>query len=227
MACRAMNDLNIDFGLFTETKFTHDKYTHDCFGYHIYSTTARSPTQGGVAIFYRPNCHYFSVESIRTHGPNVISCELIIGSKHWNLVGAYIPPSDLVASTLEHIAAAIRSRSKRYPLVLLGDFNLDLHRYPSTTREILITTYFDELQLQNLEDYFPHPTGRWTWSQIRTGKSIQSTTDYILTTIPHAFARWTLRIPPLYHSDHRCVLAEFSLSSDALKQHRRYINRRK
>ena len=80
MALRAMDNLNVDFGILTETKLTDGIYTRYSSGYNIDATSASSSAQGGVALFFR-NSQYFQVESVVKHGPNVMSFEFVTGFK--------------------------------------------------------------------------------------------------------------------------------------------------
>jgi hypothetical protein len=50
---RAMNKMNMDIVLFTETKLTDDQHTKKAFGYDVVATKARSKAQGGVAQILR------------------------------------------------------------------------------------------------------------------------------------------------------------------------------
>ena len=57
------------------------------------------------------------------HGPNVISCKIVIGPTWTPIFGAYLPPS-----MLEHLPdfEEVLQRFKgRYPIIL-GDLNVDL-----------------------------------------------------------------------------------------------------
>jgi exonuclease III len=99
-ALRAMDQMRIDFGLFTETKIPHNMYTKECDGYTVFATRAESSTCGGVALFYRTASLHWSIEGIRAHGPNVISCTLVSGLRRWSLIGCYIAPSETDGATL-------------------------------------------------------------------------------------------------------------------------------
>jgi hypothetical protein len=93
------------------------------------------------------------VESVHCHGPNVISCELVSGSKRWLLVGAYVAPSKSNLETMQHVAA-LQNRRPNLPLILLGDFNVDLRRQtPVDRREAGI---FAAIANLGVEDIVPH-----------------------------------------------------------------------
>ena len=93
MALRSMQQMRVDLGFLTETKLDHEMYTKRCCGYKVLSTKAASRHQGGVALFWRHKSSRWSIEGVRTFGPNVIRGSLVSGNHRWTLVGAYIPPS--------------------------------------------------------------------------------------------------------------------------------------
>lgn len=109
MALRAMAGMRIDLGFFFETKLPHSLFTHEAEGFSVVATQANSYSQGGVALFYRPNERSWSLEGIRGHGPNVISATLVTGRRRWTILGVYIPPSDDSGITLTSIGEAVRS----------------------------------------------------------------------------------------------------------------------
>jgi hypothetical protein len=117
-----MEQMNVDVGLFTEAKLTGDAHTRFSSGHHVVAAEARRHCQGGVALFFRDS-DCWQVESVRKHGPNVISFELVMGQRRIPVVGACIPPADL--STVEHVNQAMERFPERDPL-LLGDLNVDL-----------------------------------------------------------------------------------------------------
>jgi len=224
MALRAMDSMRLDFGLFCETKLTHEMYTKDCCGYRVYATKAKSAHQGGVALFYRPDSPLWTIEGIRSHGPNTISCLVVSGNRRWNLVGSYIPPSEDSGETLQYIGEAIRTRCN-HPIIFMGDINVDLLATELSARDEEIATALALHGLNDVSQFFRRPHyGRWTWSQRREDQFLQSTTDWILAENPLDIARWTIKMPRYYHSDHRLVLGELHLTTR--RRHRRYINSR-
>jgi exonuclease III len=123
MALRAMNQMNVDIGILMETKLTDGIHTRQSSGYHVYTTSARSHSQGGMALFFR-NSALWQVESIRRFGPNIISCQLVMSQRRIPVVGAYIPLAD--ESTLEFIRQAMDSLSQWCKPLRLGDLNVNL-----------------------------------------------------------------------------------------------------
>ena len=79
---RAMEQMNVDIGILTEAKLTGGIYTRYSSGYNVVATSARVHNQGGVALFYK-NSPDWQDESMRHHGPNVISFQLVAASQRW------------------------------------------------------------------------------------------------------------------------------------------------
>ena len=50
MACRRLQDLNMDIVMVTETKLSHGKHTSLSYGYEVYGTNCNNTNLGGVAI---------------------------------------------------------------------------------------------------------------------------------------------------------------------------------
>ena len=73
---RAMGQMGLDWGILTETKLTGGIHTRFSSDYHVFATDAASASQGGVALFYRESS-LFSIESVRRHGPNCLSFQLV------------------------------------------------------------------------------------------------------------------------------------------------------
>lgn len=69
---RALDPMNVDFGLLLETKLSDDRYMKFSLGYRVFAMKAMNPFQGGVALVYHQSS-YWQIESERVHGPNVIS----------------------------------------------------------------------------------------------------------------------------------------------------------
>ena len=95
MALRAMAQMRVELGVFCETKLTNDMYPRECCGYSVVATQAKCHSQGGVALFYRSNASQWTIEGTRAHGPNVLSCSLVTGSRRFSLLCVYIPPSEV------------------------------------------------------------------------------------------------------------------------------------
>jgi len=219
LVLRAMNHMHIDLGFLLETKLPHDKYTKQCEGYTVHSTLAEGYHQGGLAIFYH-NTEQWTVEGIKAFGPNVLRCSLVSGNRRWTCIGIYIPPSDIIGETLNWLEQATEDGTD--PVILFGDLNCNLD-FPQGGRGHDISSAMSLMNLSDVAKHFPHPRGRWTWSQWRQGRYIRSTTDYILAERPLEFRRWAIKIPR-YNSDHRAIVAELTVCSR--REHRRYSQQR-
>jgi exonuclease III len=223
VSLRALHQMRIDFGILMETKIDNDMYTRDCCGYSIFATHAKSKHQGGVALFYRTQNTTWWVEGDKAHGPNVISCILVSGNHRWNVIGAYIPPSEDDGETIRYINEAVQYRGTKDSYILLGDFNVDLDR-PRDVRDDEIVSQVVLLALEDVGDYFSHPRGRWTWSQKRNERYYRSRTDYIMAQEIGDFQRWAIKIPRI-HTDHRAIIAELRLGT--FHAHRSYTSCRR
>jgi hypothetical protein len=148
-ALRAMNKMNIDIVLLTETKLTNEQHTKKALGYEMVATKARSKAQGGVALIYRES-EYWTVESVKLFGSGVISFQLATGQKRYSCVGGYIPPKD--ESTIESIGKAFDSLPKG-PRILLGDLNVNLNN-PRNYHGLQIATIVADLGLEDLISHF-------------------------------------------------------------------------
>ena len=121
-----MHQMWVDLGILMETKIDNDVHMRDCSSYTVLTLHAKSKHQGGVALFYQTMNTCWWIEGERTHGPNVISCVLVSGNCHWNIVGVYYPPLDDSGNTMNFVNEAIRYRGMDDPYILLGDLNADL-----------------------------------------------------------------------------------------------------
>ena len=180
-ALRCMRLMNIDLGIFTETKLVQGYHTTSAEGYDIITTEAKSKHQGGVALFYRKS-DKFHVEGTKTYGPNVMATTLVSGRRRWRIVGAYIPPSEVDGSTLDHIqtaAATAMTASRNTPLIMLGDLNVDLKRVDliANDRQNKTAALVSSLGLKNLNENFVQRKGVRRCARYITGLHIRPNQD--------------------------------------------------
>ena len=124
-ALRCMQQMNVDVGLLTETKFHNDMFTKGAEGYTVTGTITEG-NAGGVALIHRTQKGW-GLESTRTFGPNVIRTTLVSGQRRWHIIGVYIPPSEENGETLDLLTQAYESiHNPNWPVILLGDLNVDL-----------------------------------------------------------------------------------------------------
>ena len=113
----------MDRGEFQKNKPTKRIYMHGYSEYKMVATEEPSTHSGSVAILYRAE-ENFSVESLHTYGPNVVSFQMASGDKWWYIAGYYLDPDD--ASTIEDIFTAIRKQPQGDALLVVGDFKTNL-----------------------------------------------------------------------------------------------------
>ena len=77
----------------------------------------------GGGLFIRDQPKGWRVNSTRFHGPNMVSCEVVAGSKRTPLTGAYLPPSRL--EHLPDLEEALTRFQYQYP-IMLGDLNVNI-----------------------------------------------------------------------------------------------------
>ena len=104
---------------------------------------------------------------------------------------------------------------------MFGDLNCNLD-CPRGNRGHDISSAITLLNLSDVAAHFPHPRGRWTWSQWREGRYIRSVTDYILAQHPLEFSRWAIKTPR-HNSDHRAIVVELGVNSR--REHSKYCQR--
>jgi hypothetical protein len=228
MALRAMDQCNISFGALTEVKHTVDRLPVQAYGYQVKTTAAAHHNLGGVALFWRKSADTWSVESERCYGPNVISCELVMGQHRWLVIAAYIPPSEMDGTTVDHVLAA-HGRCPNLPVILLGDLNVRLAApREGSERDAGISAMVAELGVQDLLPHFrQRRTHRdlFTWRQVRDGRLIASRPDYILANDRRFFKAVRIVNPRLFNSDHFAIIAEMTQCPQI--EHRDYLRTRK
>ncbi len=94
-----------------------------------------------------------------THGPNVLTFELVTGQMRFFVVGAYIPPSDL-GTMLGHIRQAWSECPRGCEPLLIGDLNANLIN-PRDEREDGIAKQVDAMDLANTGHHFRQCHRHW------------------------------------------------------------------
>ena len=226
LALRAMKQMNVDFGILTETKLTDGIHTRSFEGYTVVATKALSPHQGGVAIFFRES-NYWQVESVKKYGPNVISCHLVTGRRRIPVVGAYIPPSDEDLITITYINKAMDDVPNGLNPLLMGDLNANLadprDDFAAQVAAAVVSYGLDDLLL-----HFKQRRGKrhgYTWSQRNNGELVTARCDYILGSDRRMFTKVALRDPRLFSSDHLMVMG--MLLSAPKRSNKGYLGSRK
>jgi hypothetical protein len=144
-----INNMNVDIVLLTETKLTNDQHTKRAFGYDVVTTEARSKAQGGVALIYRES-EYWTVESVKRLGSEVISFQLATGQIRYSCVGGYIPPKhELIIESICKVFDSFLKGTR----ILLGDLNMNLNN-PRIDRGLHIATIVADFGLEDLISQF-------------------------------------------------------------------------
>ena len=85
----------IDIRILQEAKLTMGIHTQQSSGYKVWATEAERQHWGGIAIVCRDEGEW-GVEGAQSFGPNVVSFTVTSVKKRWYVVGAYVPPNDLL-----------------------------------------------------------------------------------------------------------------------------------
>ena len=75
-----MAQVQVDCGMFQETKLTCTVYKQESRGFRVTATAAPSAHCSNFAIFYHEAKH-FAIKEIRLHGLNLISLQMVTGRR--------------------------------------------------------------------------------------------------------------------------------------------------
>jgi exonuclease III len=94
-AAKRLHQMGVGCAVLTKTKLTNDRYPKFILGYHVISSKAASPHQGGVALIWKESEDQgFLVEAAHIVSSNVLTFQLITGDERFFVISAYIPPAD-------------------------------------------------------------------------------------------------------------------------------------
>ena len=99
-----MLQVNVDLGLFQETKATQAIYARELSGYLVMASKATSAHSGKIATFFCA-VEYFSMEALRLHIVNVVSFQMASDRQWRYIVGCYLEPYG--ASTIDDFFTSI------------------------------------------------------------------------------------------------------------------------
>ena len=139
LLCRSLQQMNVDICLATETRIPAAKvpgteiHTRHALGYDIFCTYTTTQNQGRLALIVRNDGTKtnWTVESPQRHGPNVLSCLLISGSRRTPLIGAYLPPS--CTAHLKYLTEAFNHFPPTLDPILLSNLNADITKLRRAT----------------------------------------------------------------------------------------------
>jgi Endonuclease-reverse transcriptase len=196
-------------------------------GYTITATQAPSIHQGGIALAWRQKPG-FSVESVTLHGPNILTFQLVSSGYRWLIVAVYLSPNNMATEICEQLIQ-IRNKYTTLPIIVTGDLNIDLQANTFNQRDQEIHDTMEIIGVTNMIKYFRQRRNfrhGCTWRQMREGRLIRSTCDYVLSDDSRKrFKRIRITCPRHFDSDHYAIC--FALFSKQPKQHQRYVQQRK
>ena len=150
-ALRGMSQVNMDLGIFQETKATDGIYTRGSAGNSIIATDAPSRHCSRVSVFHQPVPH-FAVEAFHQFGPNVVGFQLVTGVRRWYIVGCYLAPDDTL--TIESVVAALKERPMGAKLLVAGDFIANLVDPEGDRRGEDIAAFMSTEVLEDMSAHF-------------------------------------------------------------------------
>jgi len=223
-ALRAMADLNTDIAFLTETKLDSGRHTKQGFGYHVFATTAASPSQGGTALIWKAGSHHWTLEGMRAISANSISATLVSGKNRWLLLGTYLAPSIPPDDELDRLETEYH-RHPHLPAILMGDLNADVTNLTSN-RSITIATTLQHIGVADIFHKFPQKQKRnnTRHKRMTDGTHQRSRCDYTLVDPTVDVKSLRLVIPARFQSDHWAI--KLQIRSANLRAHRRYLHNR-
>jgi hypothetical protein len=78
-AAKGLCQMGVGCMVLTETKLTDKRYSMFVLGYHMITSKAAHPHQGGIAVFWKPEHWDFEVEAVHIASPNILTLQLVRG----------------------------------------------------------------------------------------------------------------------------------------------------
>ena len=167
-----------DVMLLTDTEIQLEDYSHNRLGYNVTCLTARLSgargAQVGVKLVTKEHPIGWGIESTCYHGPNMVSCNKVIGLTQNPIVGAYLSPL-----TLEHLLDIEKALKCFNNPIAFGDLNVDLNKERISWNQ-RISDLLTEYGLIDLVQHFRQRRrfrDLMTWSQVRQGTVLQLRCD--------------------------------------------------
>jgi hypothetical protein len=163
---KGLRQMGVSCAVLTETKLTNNQYPWFVQGYHVIASRATSPQQGGIALLWRESENLgFLVEAVSIVSPNVLTFQLVTGGVQFFVMGAYIPPADMMG--VDDLRDAWSKCPANCKPLLLGDLNINFGSLRSEWEEIIVDL-IKEINLANISQKFcqwwngRQGGGRWT-----------------------------------------------------------------
>jgi Reverse transcriptase (RNA-dependent DNA polymerase)/Endonuclease/Exonuclease/phosphatase family len=233
----------LDIVFVQETKINNDKHATRVGNYDIVATETSRNNRGGVAIFIRreegSTESPWSCEDAKIYETNVIAATFVTGTTRRRLIGVYLSPNSIDATTWAGLQQACEEAVD--PIWILGDLNADLHSRRPDRLDAMVETETSEstaeikafLATWGCENFGKsrlqrRRTGIWTWRLWRRtdGKAtvVKSVCDYILGPRTDVIRRYRTKRTTYIRTDHRMVFVDFALDP---KTHKLYLEGRK
>ena len=170
-ALRAIQQENVDVEFIQENKLTQGIHTRHGTVYDIWATETESLHRGGVAVVWRA-AKGWRVEITASFGPNVVSFLLMLGSRRFYVVGAYVIPNDMPA--VHSVEQVLQVLPKGLEMILMGGLSVRLGN-PRDKREEDLLAALVYRGLVNMKYHFLprrqyRGAGSWKWGIQREGR---------------------------------------------------------
>ena len=103
MALRTMYQMRVDFGILTETKITTTCTRGIAAAIQFLLLMPRANSKVEWLYFIEQRIHGGALKAKWPMGQMSCRCVLVSGEHRWNLLGAYIPPSETDGETMNYV----------------------------------------------------------------------------------------------------------------------------
>ena len=102
MRREVLRAMHTNIAVVQKVKLSGGKHTRLSSEYADMAIDVKQARIGGFALLWEES-ELYKLEEAKARGPNVITFELMTGSDRYYVVGCYIPPSDVVGTTIATI----------------------------------------------------------------------------------------------------------------------------
>jgi hypothetical protein len=167
--------MGVGCAVLAEMKITDNHYARTMSGYKVLLAKAPSKHQGGIALLWQLDHKAFEVEAARIVTPNLITFQLVMGGKQYDVMRIYIPPTNNLVGEGDLWAAWEACPANCSPMVI-GNLNINVE-HPRNKWEAAITNLLDKINLVDTSRKFtPWRCSLqrhrlcWTWHQKHRGR---------------------------------------------------------